>query len=80
MRKANYARIEASYGSRHPIADPEQIKLDSAIETILATHLPKNDECQPDASSSYDKAAQISKRKFILTQILMLLIVPLILC
>ncbi len=63
MRKANYARIEASYGSRHPIADPEQIKLDLAIEAILATHLPKNDECQPDASSSYDKAAQILKKK-----------------
>ena len=80
MRKANYARIEASYGSRHPIADPEQIKIDSAIEAILATHLPKNDECQPDASSSYDKAAQISNKKVHLTRILMLLIVPLTLC
>ena len=53
IRKASYARIEASYGSRYSIAHPDQTKLDSAIDAILATHFPKNDECQPDASSSY---------------------------
>ncbi len=42
---------------QHPIADQDQIKLDSAIEAILATHFPKNDEYQPDTSSSYDTAA-----------------------
>jgi hypothetical protein len=41
MRTANYARIEASFGSQYPIADPEQIKHDSAIDAILATHFPK---------------------------------------
>ena len=61
MRKANYAKIEESYGTRHPIVDPEQIKIDSTIEAILATHFPKN-ECQPDAtSSSYEHAAKKSR-------------------
>ena len=39
MRKANYAKIKESYGTRYPIADPEQIKNDDAIiEAILTTH------------------------------------------
>ena len=76
MRKANYARIEASYGSRHPIADREQIKLDSAIEAILAKMMNANLTLHYHMTRPH----RSRRRKFILILILMLLIVPLTLC
>jgi len=63
MRKANYATIEESYGTRYPIIDPTQIKIDDAIEAILATHFPKNECAQTENPPSYDTSTTAKKRR-----------------